>query len=152
MKTLYVDMDNVLVDFDSLLREKKLVDKNEIDEFVDSTEGLFLDLEPMPGAITAFNFLAEHFETYILTTAPWKNVSAWTDKRRWVDKYLPDTGTKRLIITHNKGLNKGDYIIDDRKVKGVDSFEGEHIHFGQGNFLTWDNVVKYICDKEGIIR
>ncbi len=56
--------------------------------YVDNTEGFFLDLKPINGAIKAFEFLAKHFETYILTTAPWKNTSALTDKRKWVGKYL----------------------------------------------------------------
>lgn len=150
MKILYVDMDNVLVDFNNLLEAQNLKGKDEIDSFVDNTEGIFLNLEPMKGAINAFNFLSKYFDTYILTTAPWKNESAWTDKRKWVEKYLPEYGTKKLIITHNKGLNKGDYIIDDRTAKGVDNFEGEHIHFLTDRFPDWDSVVNYLCNKEGI--
>ena len=151
-KILYVDMDNVLVDFSAALRDKNLVAKDDIDEFVDGTEGLFLELKPMPGAVKAFNFLAKHFDTYILTTAPWKNKSAWTDKRIWVEKYLSEAGIKKLIITHNKGLNKGDYIIDDRLAKGVDKFEGEHIHFLTEKFPNWNSVLDYLCQKEGISR
>lgn len=149
-KILYVDMDNVLVDFSQELEKRKLVKKEEIDEFVDGTEGLFLELKPMPGAVKAFNFLAKHFDTYILTTAPWKNKSAWTDKRIWVEKYLSGAGIKKLIITHNKGLNKGDYIIDDRLAKGVDKFEGEHIHFLTEKFPDWKSVLDYLCQKESI--
>ncbi len=143
-------MDNVLVDFNRLLKERKLVKTDEIDNFVDNTEGIFLNLEPMKGAIEAFDFLSQHFDTYILTTAPWKNESAWIDKRKWVEKYLPKSGVKKLIITHNKGLNKGDYLIDDRIAKGVDKFEGEHIHFLTDQFPDWDSVLKYLIKKEGI--
>lgn len=151
MKILYVDMDNVLVDFNRLLKDNNLNTKDEIDSFVDNTEGIFLNLEPIKGAIEAFNFLSKHFETYILTTAPWKNESAWTDKRRWVEKYLPENGTKKLIITHNKGLNKGDYLIDDRIAKGVDKFQGEHIHFLTDQFPDWDSVVEYLRKKKEYI-
>ncbi len=152
MKILYVDMDNVLVDFQSGLDQ---IDKNTKIEFKgheDDISGLFSLMKPMQGAIDAFNLLAKHFDTYILTTAPWMNPTALTDKRDWIKKYLSESGYKKLIITHHKNLNRGDYIIDDRLARGVEKFDGEHIHFGQGNFQTWDSVVKYLCEKEGIIR
>lgn len=31
---------------------------------------------------------------------------------------------KSLILAHNKGLLKGDYLVDDRIQNGVDTFEG----------------------------
>lgn len=57
----------------------------------------------------------------------------------------------RLIISHHKNLNKGDYIIDDRDKRGVDKFEGEHIWFGKSEFLDWGEVVEYLCQKEDLI-
>jgi len=30
-------------------------------------------------------------------------------------KYLGESAHKRLILTHHKNLNHGDYLIDDRK-------------------------------------
>lgn len=148
MKTLYVDMDNVLVDFQSGLDKTDERILKEYKGHEDDIPGIFALMDPMPGAIDTFNFLASHFDTYILTTAPWENPTALQDKRDWVKKYLPENGYKRLIITHHKNLNKGDYIIDDRDKRGVDKFEGEHIWFGQGEFMDWDDVVDYLCEKE----
>ena len=37
-------------------------------------------IDPIPGAIDAYPELADRFDTYILSTAPWKNPSAWSDK------------------------------------------------------------------------
>jgi hypothetical protein len=51
---------------------------------------------------------------------------------------------KRLILTHHKNLNKGDFIIDDRIHRGVDKFEGKHIHFGTAEFPDWKSVVEYL--------
>jgi len=55
---------------------------------------------------------------YILSTSPWKNPSAGIHKVEWVQKYLADKpddpAYKRLILTHHKNLNKGDFRIDDR--------------------------------------
>ena len=148
-KILYIDMDGVLVDFKRMLREKNLVTKEEIDAYVDNTEGIFLDLHPMKDAIASFELLSQHFETYILTTAPWKNESAWTDKRKWVAKHLGEIADRKLIVTHRKDLNKGDYLIDDRLAKGADKFEGELIHFETDDFPDWAAVVAYLCKTEG---
>ena len=105
----------------------------------------------MDGAIESIQFLAGHFDLYILSTAPWDNPSAWHDKLLWIKKHLPKIGYKRLILSHHKNLNKGHYIIDDRDKRGVDQFEGEHIHFGEnGDFKTWEEVVQYLIQKENI--
>ena len=69
------------------------------------------------------------FDTYILSTSPWNNDSAPTDKLRWVKKYLGNVAYKRLILSHHKNLNIGDYLIDDRTKNGADRFRGEHLHF-----------------------
>lgn len=143
-------MDNVLVDFSSAFPR--------IDPFIlmqfhkerDNIPGLFALMDPMPGALESVHFLAEHFDTYILSTAPWNNHSAWTDKAKWIQTHLPEIGYKRLILSHHKNLNKGDYLVDDRKANGADRFEGEHIHFGQVNFHDWMEVTNYLCRKEGL--
>ena len=53
---------------------------------------------------------------------------------------------KRLILSHHKQLNVGDYLIDDRTANGADKFTGEHIHFGQDKFPDWNAVLKYLLD------
>lgn len=88
-KILYVDMDNVLVDFQSAFPKVGEETVIRLGDKIDEYDGLFSMMEPMPGAIEAFNFLSKHFDTCILSTAPWKNPSAWKDKLLWVQKYLP---------------------------------------------------------------
>lgn len=150
MKILYVDMDNVLVDFRSALPHLDEATKEKYKEDIDDVDGLFSLMTPMPFAIESITFLVQHFDTYILSTAPWKNPSAWSDKLLWIQEYLPEIGYKRLILTHHKNLNQGDYLIDDRLRHGVDIFNGEHIHFGHGNFEDWGDVLRYLCAKEEI--
>src|SRR5690606_25360113 len=104
-------------------------------------------MEPMDKAIESYNTLATYYEMYILSTSPWENESALIDKLRWVKKYLGVVAYKRLILSHHKNLNKGDYLIDDRTKNGADRFEGEHIHFGTGNFLNWTDVASYLIKK-----
>lgn len=146
MEIVYVDMDNVLVDFpwgiDQLTEEVK----KEYEDDLDEVPGFFADLPPIDGAIDGFHQLSQQYDTYILSTAPWRNPSAWIDKLLWVQEHLPEVGRKRLILSHNKHLNKGDYLIDDRTANGAGEFGGEHIHFGKEPFTDWDAVLDYLLE------
>ena len=88
-------------------------------------------MPPIDGAIEAYAALARRFDTYILSTAPSENASAWRDKLRWVKTHLGADAYKRLILTHHKNLNVGDYLIDDRTKNGVDRFKTSRRHSGQ---------------------
>jgi 5'-nucleotidase len=144
MQTLYVDMDNVLVDFPSGIAKISDELREQFDGDLDDVPGIFALMDPLPGAIDSFNKLAQVFDTYILSTAPWNNPSAWKDKIEWVQKYLGRPAFKRLILSHNKHLNIGDYLIDDRLANGVEKFTGEHIHFGTERFPDWQSVCDYL--------
>jgi len=144
MKILYVDMDNVLVDFPSGIAQLSPETRREYDGRLDEVPGIFGLMDPMPDAIESFETLASHYDTYILSTAPWGNPSAWIDKVLWVQKYLGKPAYKRLILSHHKNLNDGHYLIDDRTKNGVDRFRGEHIHFGTERFPDWGSVVKFL--------
>ena len=101
-------------------------------------------MKPLEGAIEAFNDLSKLFDVYILSTSPWDNDTAPGDKVRWVKKYLQPNAYKRLILSHHKNLNIGDYLIDDRIKNGAGEFTGEHIHFGTEKFPNWNSVVIYL--------
>ena len=113
---------------------------------LDDVPGIFSKMKPVDGAIEAYEELTKHFDVYILSTAPWNNPSAWTDKLLWVQKYLGDLSHKRLILSHNKNLNIGDYLIDDRLANGASEFKGEHIHFGKKPFTDWGFVLSYLVE------
>lgn len=148
-KILYIDMDNVLVDFQSGVDRLTTDVKHEYEGRLDEVHGIFSLMVPIAGAIEAFKKLAAVFDTYVLSTAPWKNPSAWSDKLRWVQEHLGDHAHKRLILSHHKNLNHGDFLIDDRIKNGTDQFQGEHIHFGAELFPDWPAVVKYLLEKQG---
>lgn len=147
-KRIFVDMDGVLVDFESALDLLPDEVKVQYEGRLDEIPGLFAMMRPMPGAIEAVHRLQEHFDLYILSTAPWKNPSAWSDKVEWITRYLDDVFHKRMIITHCKNLCKGDYLIDDRGKNGTSEFEGEWIRFGSEEFPDWEAVVHYLLEKE----
>ena len=105
-------------------------------------------MRPLPGAIDAFHELAQLFDTYILSTAPWGNPSGWQNKIEWVQLHLGEgedsIAYKRLILTHHKELNRGDFLVDDRPNDGADRFEGEWIQFGSERFPDWPTVVDHL--------
>ncbi len=144
MKTLYIDMDNVLVDFPTGIARISNAQRKKFEGRLDEVPGISSLMDPMDGAVNAFNKLADTFDTYILSTAPWENHTAWSDKLIWVKKYLGEKAYKRLILSHHKNLNSGDYLIDDRLKNGADRFPGEHIHFGTDRFPNWEIVCKYL--------
>jgi len=152
-KILYFDMDNVLVDFPSGIARLSEETKKEYEGHIDDVPGIFSIMKPLSGAIEAVKLLTQYFDCYILSTAPWKNISAWSDKVAWVQKYFGDDKDsvfyKRLIISHHKDLNKGDYLIDDRTKNGASEFEGELILFGSEQFPEWESVTDYLvhCAK-----
>ncbi|MDZ7658523.1 5' nucleotidase, NT5C type [Fodinibius sp.] len=147
MEIVYLDMDNVLVDFEHGIDQLSEETYNEYEDDLDEVPGFFRDLPPVDGAIDAFHKLNEQYDVYILSTAPWRNPSAWIDKLLWVKKHLPQAAHKRLILSHNKHLNRGHYLIDDRTANGAGDFQGEHIHFGQKPFHDWDAVLNYLLER-----
>ena len=144
MKILYIDMDNVLVDFPSGIALTSVELQKEYEDRLDEVPYIFSKMKPMEGAVESFNELSELFDTYILSTAPWENSTAWSDKLDWVKKYLGKNAHKRLILSHHKNLNDGHFLIDDRTKNGVDRFKGKHIHFGTSEFPDWTTVTKFL--------
>jgi len=147
MKRLFIDMDNVLVDFQSGLDQVSEETKAAYAGRLDEIPGLFAKMKPMPGAIEAVHELQKHYDLFILSTAPWKNPSAWSDKVEWVTKYLDDVFHKRLVITHRKDLCQGDYLIDDRGKNGTSDFSGKWIQFGSEQFPDWESVLNYLTSR-----
>jgi 5'(3')-deoxyribonucleotidase len=133
-KTLYIDMDGVLVDLQSNLDKQGW------------HQNVFKDPPPMAGAVEAFNELCfdEDYDVYILSTAPWNIPNSWTQKRLWVSKYLGDKAHKRLILCNHKNLLRGDILIDDRTANGAGEFKGELIQFGTDKYPDWQTVIKHL--------
>ena len=145
-QVLYVDLDNTLVDFGTRLEGIDPSVREQFDDRADEIPGIFALMPPMPGAIEAFRKLAAVYDTYILSTAPWGNPTAWTDKLSWVQLHFgfgdDSPAYKRLILSHNKNLNVGDYLIDDRPNNGAEDFNGEWLHFGTEDYPDWDAVLR----------
>ena len=152
---VYVDLDGVLVKFPENLDEIDISISDECRQWCNETgehhsdfEGIFSTLKAMDGADEAIHRLMQKFDVYLLSTAPWANTSSWSEKRIWVEQHLPSLPKKKLILTHNKSLVRGSYLIDDRSKNGASEFgiqEGqEWIHFGSTKFPDWESVLEYL--------
>ena len=70
MKALYIDMDNVPVDFTTGMNRLPEDIQNEFEEGSKWGIRYFSLMDPTPGAIVAFEELSIIYDTYILLTAP----------------------------------------------------------------------------------
>lgn len=143
-KVLYVDMDNVLVDFNSAGPRLPGDTISKYEGHLDDVPGIFSLMDPVPGAVESYLEMAELFDTYILSTAPWDNPSAWADKLTWVKKYLGKPAHKRLILSSHKNLNIGHFLVDDRIKNGAGHFFGRLILFGSPEFPDWTAVTTFL--------
>jgi len=145
-KILYIDMDDVLADF--LKSYHHHVKMNPAIQFPQATYGFFSELEPIPNAIESVKKLIadEQFDVYVLTAPSVRNPMCYTEKRLWIEKYFGLEFCERLIICSNKGLIKGDFLIDDyASGKGQEHFQGELLHFGpKAKYPTWADILEVL--------
>ncbi len=143
-KRIYFDMDGVLVDFESGIAKIDEATKEQYKGRLDEIPGIFAQMDPVPGAAEVVRLLARNYDVFILTTSPWNNPTAASDKIEWVKKHLDDVFHKRVIITHRKDLLDGDYLIDDREKNGASEFKGELLKFGSEQYPDWEAILKYL--------
>jgi 5'(3')-deoxyribonucleotidase len=152
-KILYIDLDNALVNVQSGIDRLTNAEYCRYENRLDEVPGIYARMEPLPGAIAAFCTLAQSFDTYILSTAPWVNASAWQNKLEWVHEYFgAEAGSpayQRLILSHHKRLNRGAFLVDGRSSVGADRFEGELIQFLTPDFPDWATVTRYLLARTG---
>jgi len=126
-------MDDVIADFykaaaDSLgrVQESRMYDKH-----------FFLNLEPVPGAKAAVHELLKMgFDIWILSQPLANLPESYIEKVEWIQRHFPQL-TNKIILTQDKGLNVGDYLIDDNEKKWKQKFEqngGKFVHFPYGGY------------------
>ena len=133
-KILYIDMDGVIAGCDSDYSKGKYKEA-----------GFFKSIKPCKDAIKSVKMLFDSgmYDIYFLTKPSWSVIESWSAKRVWIEKYFGELAHKRLILTHNKGLNHGDYLIDDL-IDNAKGFNGEFIHFRSSMFPDWDSVLNFL--------
>lgn len=137
-------MDDVLCDYSSGFKSAIL--SNPEIKYPQSQYGFFRRLKPIANGISSVRYLdlQNEFEVYILTAPSIKNPLCYVEKRLWIEDYFGTEMVEKMIISPNKGLNKGDYLIDDNDTgKGQDKFEGKLLKFGSKEFKNWKVIVEY---------
>jgi len=141
MNRIFIDMDGVIVDFDSYAKRLKLSG-----DVVKKMPGTYLHLEPLPGTLDAVrSLIGMGYDVWIATKPPTGVAFAYADKAEWIFKNLPEL-KRKIIITHDKGLlgDEFDFLIDDRPHKAnCEKFRGTLIRFGPHRAsIGWPEVVK----------
>ena len=139
---LHIDMDDTINDY-SIYHKHRIL-WNPKNQYPQSEYGFFTNIPPKMGIKSYSNLLSEHFDVWILTRPSYKNPLCYTEKRVWVENHLGLEWCEKLIISPNKALIKGDYLVDDVLWEG---FEGEQIQFGSKEFPTWTEVFSYLMTK-----
>lgn len=158
-KILYIDMDGVIADFDIALEiydseinnfnhqndlMQAEIRNQKVDMICETNDDFFYQIPLINGAVEAINKLFEIFDVYFLSTPMWNAPHSFTGKRIWIEEHFGELASKRLILTHRKDLNVGEFLIDDRLCNGVENFQGTHIHFGTNEFPDWETTYKYL--------
>lgn len=93
--------------------------------------GFYRSLPPTPGCVEAIREMGELGLDVRICTAPLTRYeNCVLEKYEWVERHLGREFTKRMIVTKDKTLVRGAYLIDDRPaVEGSLKPEWEHILF-----------------------
>jgi len=130
MRTIYLDMDGVVADFDSyvsILLGRKIGWDSTTDltdeewERLASVDRLYYQFSLMPDAtklVAYVKSLSTRFHVGFLTAVPRRSTipSAKDDKQAWVNKYFPGMRMDIGPYSHHKQkwCKPGDILIDDR--------------------------------------
>ena len=137
---LYVDLDDTICNYTKRFNEVK--DDCVYVEYPQSSANFYDFMEPVDGAIETIYDLSYLFDLYILTAPSPYNPLTYSGKAKWVGKHLGLEILKKLIICPNKGLLKGDVLIDDHiEGCGQENFEGKLI-----KFTNWYLTIKELKD------
>lgn len=148
-KVIYIDMDDTIADFWGHPAFKGM----EPTEFAVSAmfePGFFENLEPIKGAHAGVRALIRlGYDVQILTQPVAESAHSYSEKVKWIGKHFPDLIFK-INMTQDKGLFKGDYLIDDNWKKWKVKFErngGKFVHFDHHRPNYWDFIVDYFIQE-----
>ena len=144
-----IDMDDTIVDF---MGSKKLkyvgYEPMHIDHEAMYNKGFFYNLKPINGALDAVRELLklEYLDIYIGSVPLASSHYCYSEKAKWIKKHIPELSNK-IILTQNKILLKGDYLIDD-SIKWKNDWEAENrvfIHYNprKSSITQWEQIVSH---------
>ena len=157
---IYVDLDGTIVDiiqnwlsdynfdYDDNLTEEDIIEYG-LDPFVKeecgmkiydylANEGFFTKAKPELDAIELIGKLNERgHDIFFATKTPLNSRTAFYEKCQWVDLHVPIIGKEKVISIRQKGLLKGDCLIEDYE-ENLRIFEGLRILIDR----PWNRHVK----------
>jgi len=139
---VYVDMDDCLCKFMKAFIIARKAEPGIV--YPQSQYKFFENLEPIDGAVEAYKKLKEKYEVFILSRPSVYNPLSYTEKRIWVEKHFSFKECDNLILSCDKTLLRGKYLIDDQVQTGLLVPEWEHIHFGGEKFPDWESILNYL--------
>lgn len=136
---VFVDQDGVLADFHKLKMQTGL-SSDEIKKRPDA----YLHLDPYPGGLEGVqSLIGMGHEVWIASKPATAKAYTYSNKVTWILGWLPEM-SRRIILTHDKGLLRGDVLIDDRPHKAnCANFVGKLIHFRSEAYPDWDAVLNW---------
>lgn len=144
-KTLFIDMDGVIADFDASAEEWGKKEGITAQEFMDRNlyrqEGFYLGLRLIEGAKEAIEKLDEKYYVVFVSAPSWQCIESFTEKRIWIEREFGDKFEKRMDLSFHKGHYMGHYLIDDRVKYGAGDFIGEHLMYGNDEYPDWDSIL-----------
>ena len=137
------------------LFENRSEEEKEVVRQIMNSPGFYSRLGAIPGAAEALNEMLSLRHDVRIVTAPWlTNPTCASDKYDWAERHIGAGWGERTIITKDKTLIRGDYLIDDKpEIVGIEIPEWEHIWFTQpynrdlnhyrriDNWSEWKDVI-----------
>ena len=154
-KIIYIDLDDVIADFagatwcpiKNRIQQSKMHDAN-----------FFFDLKPTEGSKGAILDLERMgFDLWILSQPLAESYESYSDKARWVQLHFPQL-YKKIVLTQDKSLHIGEYLIDDNISKWGNKFKGQFVHFKYGGYnglpsdwvntkTEWTKIVEFFSKE-----
>lgn len=154
---ILIDQDNVLADFERGFRDAWIASGNPYPalpldqrryfrvrddypaelraevEAIYTAPGFYRDLPPIAGAQEAVkSFLAAGHEVAICTSPLNQYQNCLTEKYEWTERHLGPEFVHRMIVTKDKTLIHGDWLIDDNpEITGLRKPDWLHIVYDQ---------------------
>jgi len=127
---VYLDMDNVLADFDAGVGRKDY-EWNPPEMF---KRGFFLNLPVMAYAKVFYAYLERipNVEVYIATKYTAHAPDCLTEKLLWVQEHFPKLADRMMVVC-DKGHLNGDVLVDDDHERWQHCFRGTFMHFDHTN-------------------
>lgn len=148
---ILVDMDNTIVDYSSAIAPelKKIYPTMKIDaenwqtlklndlhlnrRKIQSRPNFFSELKPIPGALEALRQMEkEGYTVFIVSSPSVHGTTCHSEKSQWLKEHMNEKWAKRLVLTKDKTIVRGDVLIDDKPfITGTVSPNWKHITFSQ---------------------